>query len=62
MLERLSCFADHLEVDLSQEQSWLMNLHILVPKQAHVAHAVDGFLLGHQSWEHVSHGLGVDLG
>ena len=39
-----------------------MNLHILVPKQAHVAHVVDGFVLGHRSWEHATHGLGADLG
>ena len=47
MLGHLSCFADHQEADLSQEQSCHMILaHIPVPKQAHVAHAVDGFVLG----------------
>ena len=42
-----SCFADHPEADLLQEQSWHMNLHIPVLKQAHVVHVVDGFVLGH---------------
>ena len=31
------------------QQQWHMNLHIPVPKQAHVAHVVDGFVLGHRS-------------
>ena len=39
-----------------------MNLHIPVPKQAHVVHVIDGFVLGHRSWKHVSHRLGADLG
>ena len=39
-----------------------MNLHIPVPKQAHVTHAVDGFVSDHRSWQHVPHGLGEDLG
>ena len=39
-----------------------MNLHIPVPKQADVTHVIDGFVLGHRSWKHVSIGLGVDLG
>ena len=56
-----SNLAQHPEADLLQEQLWHMNLHILFPKQAHVVHAVDGFVLGHQSWEHASHRLGEDL-
>ena len=39
-----------------------MNLHIPVPKQAHVTHVVDGFVLGHRSWKHALLRLGVDLG
>ena len=62
MLDRLSCFAGHPEADLLQEQSWHMNLHIPVPKQAHVMHVVDGFVLGHRSYKHASIRLGVDLG
>ena len=30
VLDRLSCFADHPEADVWQEQSWHMNLHIPV--------------------------------
>ena len=62
MLELSSCFADHPEADLSQEQLWHTILHIPLPKQAHVAHAVDGFVLGRRSWKHASLRLGVDLG
>ena len=61
MLDRLSCFADHLEADLLQEQSWHMNIHIPVPKQAHVVHVIDGLDLGHQSWKHVSLGLDINI-
>ena len=39
-----------------------MNLHIPVPKQAHVMHVIDGFVLGHRSWKRVPIRLGADLG
>ena len=52
VLDRLSCFADHPEADLLQEQSWHMNLHIPVPKQAHVIHVIDGFVLGQHESSH----------
>ena len=39
-----------------------MNLHIPVPKQAHVMHVIDGFVLGHRSYKHASIRLGADLG
>ena len=39
-----------------------MNLCILAPKQAHVAHAVYGLDLVHRSWKHALLRLGADLG